>query len=426
MFSLKKVQLISISLIFATSITATGNIARAQDIPNSELKKREEEAKVRTLEAGAAKAEAEAAKAEADANLSRFKLPPIDSTNNPSGAITLEEKKDKINFESTILAYQALEQVAKRIYADLKNNNAKAVVVIDEEQQKKLDAYQSFISTVRLLESGYRKELGEPQSGFSFLAVPGLVAETISKTLSFFRTESTISPVAITINSDALISMLVKESTNDNPGADNPGASNPGADNPGASNPGADNPGASNSGADNPGASNPGADNPNANATIKFYNPNLFTTAFGGTQLSSGANDGILKQLQSLFDLRKKAKDIENPTLKTLNEQTDKLINSLLTIEENTGTIALSTLADAYQIIDLRNTQKAKLLVIKIDAGGSNKTTKGIFNGGLYHSGGVIVRYQIIDQKGQLELGDVKYENTGYQKLNGRVTDSEP
>ena len=108
-----------------------------------------------------------------------------------------------------------------------------------------------------------------------------------------------------------------------------------------------------------------------------------------------------------------------------MNEQTDKLINSLYTINEQTGVNAFSKLADAYQIIHLRDKQKAKLLVIKITAGGSNKTKKGIFNGGLYHSGGVIVNYQIIGQGGQLELGDVKYENTGYQKLNGHVMDNE-
>lgn len=417
-------------LILAQGILIGFSASIQAETFEEEIQRRKTEAETRKLEAETRKEEANATKAEADATKaavaaekSKFELPEIDTKLAPTGKI--EFSKDEVNvFEGQVAADGSLENIVTRINDDLWASCISEVVIIDNAELQKLNSYEYFTATHALLNAAYKRATGGEQTGLQFLSVPGLVAESLAKTLAFFKKDVKFFPGKVDITKDDLVAQLVDDA-NDLP-LDYSHCSEVEAD---ASD---DNSFNEETAEETPltgltgnsGADDSDADTDSGKRKLKIYNPSLFTlnSVNVNGNLSGQAKNGIIDPLTPLFNLRNANKDSKDPAIIALNEQTDALLKSLFTIEN--GRSLFSDLTDASRIIQLRDAG-AKVMMVDIKAQTNTKTTNSIFGNSKKHSGGVRVEYQVIDEDDSVLLGDVKYDFSGYQKLDKATSDSE-
>jgi hypothetical protein len=133
---------------------------------------------------------------------------------------------------------------------------------------------------------------------------------------------------------------------------------------------------------------------------------------------------GIFSRVSAAGELREKAeskistlqtaKDPKAERLKALNAQFDKFVAQLSAADDK-GSPALITLAKAEQFAKRLSDPETFVLAAGIqEAGGSNKTTKSLFSSNLYHSGGAVVSYILLNPAGDIVSSATLYDYTGF------------
>ena len=186
-----------------------------------------------------AQLEAETARINAEKALLNSQLPNLGTVTRLDGKT--EIPNNGIKFESTILAYEALNQVSESVYRSLKNSSIDSLVIYNDSDDDNLiqilSNYRNYQTQIEILKLGYRAEgfsepkllrdiMNAPESGGGTNKESGIVgfgsALTVANSFleaginiaALFRVNREITEVTVSIPESALVSQLAAKFQN--------------------------------------------------------------------------------------------------------------------------------------------------------------------------------------------------------------------
>lgn len=361
----------------------------AQVVPPADDKKADEE--INQLKREKEKVELEQAIATAKAERLAAGLPKTD-TKPLEGKITAED----FTLPGSVLAFASASEVANQLSKDLRaqESNLETIVTYSEKDFASIAAYHFTLNQVDTIQMGYNRILGEPAKAQALLA-PFLAPEfattvlkSVADLLGIFRTETEIKGYNVTVDELSVVAELARALRE-------------------------------------------------ANAPVKvIYTPTFLPAHFLKNPLEW--DSGLTKKVNTLYktrqnsskaiadfdaktDEQKKLDPLKDniPSLKALNDQADKLISYLNSIDDKTGLNPFTLLLKAEALGKVVSKPSSVVLLTKVEVGaGSNKTTRNLFTGSkLYHNGGVVIAVLVFDADGSIKFSKVYYCVSTYTKF---------
>jgi hypothetical protein len=371
------------------------------------------------LEAEKAKAQAETAKAEAD--IAKAKRDALEATLPKSSTEGVEGKVelDKVSIGAHVQTYVALTKATAGIAKAIIDSGAKVVVVRSASDMNALLALKTVKIQVDFLKRQYD---GAFLRGPSIAVVPPLLLpQAISSVLGsigdiagFFKTDTKITGVDVTLNNTAVVPELAKA----------------------------------------------------LRGKVTVYYPEVAPVSLLGDQSAglialiadldklrplyeqarpivdavlkikdleaklAAAKEGDKAKLELQLEEAKKdpnANDLRGPLLVLLNVSVDKLIAGL----NQTDTAGISNMARLGNTADLRTVlQEPDVRLLEITAqksGGNNKTTHKVFSSGKeVYSGGVIISYTLFNADSAIVLSGTESSYQAYARLDTTPKSGQP
>ena len=327
--------------------------------------------------------------------------------------------------ESTILAYEAIEEIAGYVYQSIERqkllpDNSSLVLASDASIANSLAFYSIYQSQRADLENAFKlvlKIMEDPAPDPSLPSVPestGSVGSTAAlgfptsllrtavEFLAFFRSKDDITVEEVDLNAGAFGSRLAFEFLTNQ-------------------------------------------------SSVDIYHPDLFmldlvsstrnNRASGGSnQDAFGVLGGIWNEMRPLFEynaqaiLKLNAEQAKKPgerdakvisELEALTQRFEEFVKGLELLSSDAESAALYSLAQAASLEEILRKDNSYILFAQVIAeGGSNRTRNSLFTtiftgNRISYSGGVVVNYSLFDRDGSIMFSDVVYHNTGFTRMQG-------
>lgn len=341
-------------------LSSLSGAAFAQDPTDEETQRLQREKERAELEAAIAKAEKEQLK---------HSLP--DTTTQPLAGTT---KLDGALIESSALAYLALDKISAAIIHEIQAVVPKPskLLVHNQADVNSIGMYKAVVIQLEHLQARYVTLLPEERKMvplFGSPVVAGAVLRSILDVTSLFRTETEIKAASVAIEEAAVVAALSRACGND----------------------------------------------------CHIYYPALYLPFWSSKDPVE--DSPVLKLIRELYSYRPEAEKrvreceakkeaCEEPEkgiasqLKALNLQMDKLVGSLITLDEKESQTALTLVLKAERFSKLLEDEGYLLQVKASAAGGNNRTTRNLWTSFgsaiLSHSGGVVVTYLLFGTDGAI------------------------
>lgn len=159
-------------------------------------------------------------------------------------------------------------------------------------------------------------------------------------------------------------------------------------------------------------------------AFLHFEQNKLLTSSFEYSDKKSILLTSLIKLLekrsianQRILEWGKNEERKDNVAwLKTLNENHDKMLTSFTAVDIKTGLNGLAQLIKGEVLSTKLNEKGTFILYLKVVvAGGNIKITKGWTFRKVYHSGGAIITYFLLDKDRGIIASKTLYNVTGYK-----------
>lgn len=351
---------------------------------NEELKRQIERLKLEKEKAELEKqrAEFERDRVKAEREALRESLPKSEAKA-LEGKITLD---DKVFLEGQVLAYASVSRIAEKISQEV-GAEAKTLIIYHEGEFASLATYHSVGAQIEALQKEYERLLGPEVEALPAAALAPEVAAALLKSVidvvALFRTEVDIKTAAFTIDEIAVAAEL---------GHRLAGSAR---------------------------VIHPSIYLPEE-LLVKPENSSELVTRLKGLYAQRARAAGIIADYESKppADQASDPHRKNIPLLKALNEQANKLTVYLTTPDEKSRVAPLMQLLKAESLKKKVAEVNNAILYLKVQAaGGSNKTTRNLFTGSkLFHNGGAIVAYSLLDNEGVMKVSGVLYCGSEYTK----------
>jgi hypothetical protein len=357
------------------------------------IKELEKLSTIATKEKEIALSEAERATAEKNKILN---LLPTPTATPLTGATSVE---GQLVFESELLAYKSLSDIASGVGADM-NGVTGTVVMHNDADIHSLQAYSIILAQIKntvdqykALNSRLNPGAAEEVGAATVLAAPQVVSTLLRSVVdiaALFRTDTAITGLAITVDNAVLNSQVAEVLRRKGFNVFEP----------------------------------------------KLYLPNLFNQPdseiikqLGNLNLVKARGEQAVAEFDALSAEAQKAssKKAIIPRVRALNTQVDAFIDALMRVDETTK---LSPLTGLYRAERLRNLLDDKqnptyVLHLKLAKAEGTRTKKSnLFTGTkLSYSGGMIVSYTLFDRNGQIVRSGIRasYRGASNSKPNDNV-----
>ncbi|ODS40884.1 hypothetical protein BEH94_11105 [Candidatus Altiarchaeales archaeon WOR_SM1_SCG] len=325
----------------------------------------------------------EARKAIAESQKATFKakLPDLD-VKALEGNLTID---DNVDIECQILTYKAMSEIASQISSEIKGMDAKPtqVIICNQNAFGSMLSYKTFIKQINLLKEQYDTTITTIEKARvakigALIATPmaamtaGAILESLVDLVSLFKIDTDIKGKKVDIVEEALFAEVARE--------------------------------------------------------LKSKGIEAIYPVFINT-----VSDELLNAISDLSKLKEEAdqkiaevgeddhfKD-EVAFLKDLNKQYEKILISLIGVDEKTGINSrLETLIKGERLIAELGKPNTDILYLKAVAGGGNNKVKRSFwwwCNTLSHSGGAIITYFLISKEGVIKASKNLYKTTGYRQF---------
>jgi hypothetical protein len=299
------------------------------------------------------------------------------------GKLTVDEN---VTIECQILTYKAMSEIASQISREIKNQGAKRVIIFNQNDLNIVLSYKTILEQTNLFKKQYEeamKEEKEKKVAEKMLPVPTdiLVAgTTVLKSFvdiaSLFRTDTDIKGNKIDIVDEALVSEIARtlqpEVTIIYP------------------------------------------------PFINIVPDKLLSAIFELSKLKEEADRKI-----AIWSKGEQFQD-KVAQLKNLNGQYEKVLTSLVGVDEKTGISRLEKLIKGEILSTELDKNGTDILYLKVVAGGgNNKATRNLLWSRFFHSGGAIITYFLLNKDGVIKASKTFYNTTGYKqfKNSGSIVD---
>lgn len=294
---------------------------------------------------------------------------------------------DNVAIECKILTYKAMSEIAFQISKEIKNINKdiERVIICNQDDFNRVLLYETFIRQVELLKNQYKEaiepihipeEVPPPSMDELYLHLPIAAVAAVPAVLksfvdiaSLFRTDTDIKGKKTEIVDEAVVAEIVR------------------------------------------------ALNSVGITTIYPVFINKIPDEVLGdlSELS-----GLKREVDMKIEEWSTSEDFvdEVSFLKNLNIQYEKILASLVGVDEKTGINRLETLIKGEILSTELDKDNIYVLYLKVvDGGGNNKVTRNLLHSRLSHSGGAIITYFLLSKEGVIETSKTLYNITGYTEF---------
>jgi len=373
----KRVILVAFTAVLSVSGIGINSMVWAETLEERKTRL-QQEAEIAELEKRISEAKKATAKAKRDAV--EQSLPDFTGRTPPEGSINI----DNLQFENTLLAYQAMEVVAGKIQTELtKKLGPNISLVLLDNKEIVSDAfaklaYKSFEDQVVTIQNRYYSQ--NPNLKINRES-PGITAtaDFILDILPFFRADKTFKGTSFTINNQAFVAQLASKFRDA------------------------------------------------GDSKVSVYYPAQYPL------IRQDAVKDILTSIDTLQRLKRQGEEriaeltnddndsekIEKSKLEALNQSVEDLITKLKKVDDETNKSLFEVIA-RYRTLELIRGENNKIyfMFVNITGGGTSRTTRTFLSNRLRHSGGIIVEYIIYDNDmASILLSNILDSYTGFTKI---------
>lgn len=302
------------------------------------------------------------------------------------GKLTIDEN---VTIECQILVYKTISEIASQISHEIKeikikDNGVKRVIIFNQHDLNIVLSYKTTLEQINIFKEQYEKAVKEekekevaakmPLVSTDILVAGTTVLKSLVDIASLLRTDTDIKGKKIDLVDEALVSEIARtlqpEVTTIYP------------------------------------------------PFINIVPDKLLSAIFELSKLKEEADRKI-----AIWSKGEQFQDKVAP-LKNLNGQYEKILTSLVGVDENTGLSRLEKLVRGEILSTELDKNGTDILYLKMVAGGgSNKTTRNLLGSRLFHSGGTIITYFLLSKDGIIKASKTLSKYTGYRqfKNSGRV-----
>ena len=297
------------------------------------------------------------------------------------GKLTIDEN---VTIECQILVYRAMSEIASQISHEIKNHGVKRVIIFNQHDLNIVLSYKTTLEQINIFKEQYEKAVKEeeekevaakmPLVSKDILVAGTTVLTSLVDIASLLKTGTDIKGKKIDLVDEALVSEIARtlqpEVTTIYP------------------------------------------------PFINIVPGKLLSVIFELSKLKEEADRKI-----AIWSKDEQSQD-KVAQLKNLNGQYEKILTSLVGVDENTGISRLEKLVKGEILSTELDKNGTDILYLKVVAGGgNNKTTRNLLWSRLFHSGGAIITYFLLSKDGIIKASKTFSKYTGYRqfKNSGRV-----